>query len=178
MTTTTSPSEKNQAIIQSRQVLELITVANDFVSFIEKSEDYTKEQILNYLHRVFPLLYIKASLIPDIEVSDEEAIEHYVTEEQWESVFNLIHKALEKEDIYYYIDLHEHTHQDAIRASIAENVADLFQDLKDFLVLYQKPVYTFKENAIREVKQLFITRFGFILVNGLTAIHYLLYGHD
>lgn len=171
---TTQP-DQNQMILQSKQVLEMVTVANDFIAFMDKAEEYTAEQLLVYIHRVFPLICLKASLLPAIEVTDEEAVEHYVTEEQWETVFRTVRAILKEEDEYHYIDLHERTHQDAIKASIAENVADIYQDLKDFLLLYQKPLYTFKENAIRECRALFENRFGFFLVNGLTAVHYLLY---
>ncbi|NQV02558.1 MAG: DUF5063 domain-containing protein [Bacteroidia bacterium] len=164
-----------EAVVQSRQVLEMLTVANDFTLFIEKAEEYTREQVLIYLQRVFPVIYLKASLLPDDKATDEDAIEHYVTEEQWGTIFNSIREKLGQEDIYYFIDLHEKTQQDAIRASIAENIADIYQDLKDFLLLIQKPQLAFQENAVRECRHLFQTRYGYKLVNCHTAIHYLLF---
>lgn len=168
-------SAGREAVIQSRQVLEMLTVANDFTLFIEKAEEYTREQTLVYLQRVFPVIYLKASLLPEIKVTDEDAIEHYVTEEQWETIFNTIRQKLGQEDLYYFIDLHEKTQQDAILASIAENITDIYQDLKDFMLLIQKPQLTFQENAVRECYQLFQTHFGYKLANCHTAIHYLLF---
>ena len=165
----------NDRAVKSRPVLEMLTVANDFTLFIEKAEEYTREQILTYLQRVIPAIYLKASLLPEIIVSDEEAIEHYVTEEQWESVFNTIREKLGQEDVFYFIDLHERTQQDAILASIAENITDIYQDLKDFLLLIQKPQQAFQENAVRECRYLFQTRYGYKLVHCHTAIHYLLF---
>jgi len=162
-------------MLQSKQVLEMLTVANDFTLFIEKAEEYPREQIITYLQRIFPVIYLKASLLPDIKVKDEDAIEHYVTEEKWAEVFNTIRAKLGQEDIYYYIDLHERTQQDAIRASISENIADIYQDLKDFILLYQKPIQSFQENAVKECQRLFQTRYGYLLVNCHTAIHYLIY---
>ncbi|MFH1159624.1 MAG: DUF5063 domain-containing protein [bacterium] len=170
-----SITTSGESPIKSKQVLEMLTVANDFCLFIEKAGEYTPDQILTYLQRVFPVLYLKASLLPELEMEDEDAIEHYVTEEQWETVFNELRSKLGEEDLYYYIDLHEKTQQDAVRASIAENVADLFQDLRDFVLLYQKPLQSFQENAVKECRRLFETRYGYKLVNCHTAIHYLLY---
>ncbi|MFH1297488.1 MAG: DUF5063 domain-containing protein [Bacteroidota bacterium] len=164
-----------EAVVKSRQVVEMLTVANDFTLFIEKAEEYTREQILIYLQRVFPVIYLKASLLPEIKVTDEDAIEHYVTEEQWETIFNSVRQKLGEEDLYHFIDLHEKTQQDALRASISENTADIYQDLKDFLLLIQKPQLTFRENAVRECRDLFQTHFGYRLVNCHTAIHYLLF---
>jgi len=174
----TNRPDVSESLVRSSQVLEMLAVANDFTLFIEKAEEYTREQILNYLHRVLPAIYLKASLLPEIQVTDEEAVEHYVTEEQWEIRFSLLRERLGPDDEYSFIDLHEKSQQDAVRASIAENIADIYQDMKDFLLLYQNPLHTFQENAVRECRQLFQTRYGYRLVNGLTAIHYLLYQEE
>ena len=162
-------------VLKSKHVIEMLTVANDFTLFIEKVDGYSREQIITYLQRILPIIYLKASLLPDIKVKDEDAIEHYITEENWESLFNVIHTKLGEEDFYYYIDLNEQTQQDAIKASIAENIADIYQDLKDFILLFQKPIQTFQENAVKECKHLFQTRYGYSLVNCHTAIHYMIY---
>lgn len=161
--------------VASRQVLEMLTVANDFCLFLEREDDISKENLLKYLQKVLPLIYLKASLLPDIEVTDEEAIEHYVTEEQWEVLFNIIRNTLGKDDEYYMIDPVEHSQQDPVKGSIAENIADIFQDLKDFVILYQKPMLAFKENAVRDCRHLFETRYGYRVVNAHKAIHYLLF---
>ena len=161
--------------VASRQVLEMLTVANDFCLFLEKEEEIPRENLLKYLQKVLPLIYLKASLLPEIIVSDEDAIEHYVTEEQWEDMFNLIRNTLGRDDEYYMVDAGEHSHHDPVKASIAENIADIFQDLKDFVLLYQKPLLAFKENAVRDCRNLFETRYGYRVVNAHKAIHYLLY---
>ncbi|HTX89542.1 MAG TPA: DUF5063 domain-containing protein [Bacteroidales bacterium] len=160
--------------VESRKVLEMVTVSNDFCLFLEKADDYSKQQILEYLQKVLPLIYLKASLLPVIRVEDEDATEHFVTEEQWEDLFNLLRGKLGEEDVYYFIDHHERSSTDAVKASLAENITDIYQDLKDFILLYQKPLRTFRENAVRDCRELFETRFGFRIVNSHAAIHYLL----
>lgn len=161
--------------IYSKNVLEMFTVANEYCLFMEKIVDFPKEDFLTYLQKVCPLIYIKAALLPDVEVTDEEGLEHFVTEEQWEDLFNIIHLKLGEDDLYYFIDHHEKTHQDAIKASLAENLTDIYQDLKDFLLLYGKPLKVSRENAVHDCKRLFETRFGYRLVNAHSAIHYLLF---
>ena len=161
--------------VYSKKVIEMLTVANEFCLFIESAVDTSKDDLLNYLQKICPLIYIKAALLPDIETGDEDAVEHFVTEEQWEDIFNNLHLKLGEDDLYYFIDHHEKTHQDAVRASLSENLTDIYQDLKDFLLLYQKPLKAAKENAVRDCKKLFETRFGYRLVNAQTAIHYLLF---
>ncbi len=162
--------------VYSKKVLEMLTVANEFCLFLEKSEDYPKEDVMRFLQKIIPLIYIKASLLPDIETKeeDEDTAEHFVSEEQWENMFNVLREKFGRDDIYYFLDHHEKTNQDAIRASLAENFADIYQDLKDFVLLYQKPLKVSMENAVRDCKRMFETRYGYRLVNAHSAIHYLL----
>jgi hypothetical protein len=165
-----------QEPVYSKKVLEMLTVANEYCLYLEKAEDYTKEDILQYLQKLIPLVYLKASLLPDIEVADDSVAEHFVTEEQWETLFNTLRIKFGKDDIYYMIDREDLTEIKPFEASISENLSDIYQDLKDFILLYQKPLKISKENAVKDCRELFIKRTGFRLVNVHQAVHYLLYG--
>lgn len=164
--------------VYSRKVLEMITVANEFCLFMEKADHYSMEELLNFLQKISPLIYLKSALLPDIEVEDDNAMEHYVTEEQWEYLFNVLYNKFGEKDQFFFVDLHEKSHNDAIKGSLAESFTDIYQDLKDFLLLYQKPMKAFKENAVNECKRLFSTRYGYRLVNAQAAIHCILYPED
>ena len=166
--------ETGQDPVESKKVLEMVTVSNDFCLFLEKSEEYSKPEILAYLQKILPLIYIKASLLPDLEVENEDATEHFVTEEQWENMFNVLRQKFAGDDAYFFIDHHEKSNTDPVKASLSENISDIYQDLKDFILLYQKPLKLFRENAVRDCKNLFETRFGYRIVNSHSTIHYLL----
>ncbi len=157
--------------VYSRKVLEMLTVANEYCLFLEKAEEYSCEELLNFLQKIAPLIYLKSVLLPDIEVTDETAVEHYVNEEQWENLFNLLYIKFGKTDQFYFIDMHEKSHSDPVKGSLAECFTDVYQDLKDFVLLYQSPIKTFKENAVKECKRLFETRYGYRLINAQAAIH-------
>jgi hypothetical protein len=161
--------------VLSRNVIEMLTVANEFCLFLEKADDYSRDDILVFLQRISPLLYIKASLLPLIEPTEDEAAEHFITEEQWEDLFNTLRQKFGDDDIYYFIDPQDKSNQDAIRASLSENFADVYQDLKDFVLLYQKPRKTSMDYAVYECRNLYETRFGYRLVRALSAIHHLLH---
>jgi hypothetical protein len=161
--------------VYSRKVLEMITVANEYCLFLEKAEEYSVEELFDFLQKISPLIYLKSALLPDIEVEDEDAVEHYVSEEQWESLFNMLYNKFGEKDHFYFVDHHEHSHNDPVKGSLAESFTDIYQDLKDFLLLYQKPLKSFKENAVRECKRLFATRYGYRLINAQSAIHCIQY---
>jgi hypothetical protein len=156
----------------------MVTIANEFCLFLEKSEEYPAQEILAFLQKMASLIYLKSALLPDVEVADEEAVEHYVTEEQWETLFNILYNKFGESDLFYFVDNNEKSHNDPVKGSLAECFTDTYQDLKDFLVLYQNPVRTFKENAVRECKRLFETRYGYRLLNAQAAIHCILFPEE
>jgi hypothetical protein len=160
--------------VYSKTVLEMLTVANEYCLFLEKADNYDRQDILLFLQKICPLIYIKASLLPSIELTDEDAAEHFVAEEEWEGMFNSLHLKFENDDLYYFIDPHERSHTDPVKASLAENFTDIYQDLKDFVLLYQKPRKASMEFAVYECKRLFETHYGFRLVRAHFALHYLL----
>lgn len=157
----------NEDILKSRNVMELLTVANDFCIFTENVSDNNKIQIFDYYQKVLPLLYVKGSLVPDIEVSNHSFNERYVTENQWEKVYKDIQEKLGKDDIYWNLD----NLNDAREQSIADNISDIYQDMKDFLILFQQPKMAAKENAVYEIKKLFEAHWGVRCANAVNAIH-------
>ncbi|MCX6266679.1 MAG: DUF5063 domain-containing protein [Bacteroidetes bacterium] len=164
--------------LYSVKVLEMITVANEFCLFLERAEEYELHILLNFLQKVAPLIYLKSALLPDIEVTDEDAVAHYVTEEQWEAMFNLLYSKFGANDLFYFVDNHEKSHNDPVKGSLAECFTDIYQDMKDFLLLYQNPQRSYKENAVKECQRLFETRYGYKLINAQSAIHCILYPEE
>jgi len=159
--------------VYSKNVLEFITVVNDFCLMMPKVGTLSKSSLIDYLQKVCPLLYVKASLLPAIEIENPEANERFVTEEEWESLFNELRKKFSKDDEFWYID-NSTEHNDSVKASLAESFTDIYHDLKDFLLLYQRNSIDAKENAVGEVKLAFEKRWGFRLVNAHKALHYLI----
>jgi hypothetical protein len=174
-----SVQKDSQEPVFSKNVLEMLTVANEFCLFLEKADDYPKESILSFLQKICPLIYLKASLLPVIQDVNDEAAEHFVTEESWGNILNSLQVKFGTDDRYHYLDHHEKTNLDAIPATLSETIADIYQDLKDFVILYQKPQKSSMEYAVYDCKRLFETRFGYLLVNAQQVIHFLRYsGRD
>ena len=171
----TTVQEGSQDLVYSKNVIEMLTVANEYCLFLEKAGDYPLDQILSFLQKICPLIYLKASLLPEIKEVQDESAEHFVTEENWEAILNSLQVKFGNNDLYYYLDLNEKSNLDAVPSTLSETFADIYQDLKDFVLLYQKPQKSSMEYAVYDCKRLFETRFGFRLVNAQKALHYLVY---
>jgi hypothetical protein len=158
-----------------KQVIELLTVANEYCMFIEKAYDYRKEEIMQYVHRIAPLLYLKGSLLPELESRNPEATERFVTEEVWESIFNDLRNKFGRDDEFWFIDESSFQGEEITRGSMAEQLADIYQDLKDFVSLYSKNTADAIINSIVECRHLFHTNWGYKLLRIQKNIHYILY---
>ena len=162
--------------VYSRQVVELLTVANEYCLFIEKAEEYSKADIINYFRHVLPLLYLRASLVPPLTPSNPEESERYVIEEVWESLFNSIRNKFYPDDHFWMSqDAHDET-TDIEKFSLGECLADIYQDMKDFLMLYQKK-HSSRENAVANIAMWFRERSGLSIIRAQYALH-LLYLKD
>jgi hypothetical protein len=159
--------------VYSKSVLEFITVANDFSMTMSRIESLKITWLTNYLQKILPLLYIKGSLLPSIEVTNPEANERFFTEEEWEFLFNQFRLKFAGDNEFWFIDPST-SYNDPVKASLAESLTDICQDLKDFLTLYQKNSLDAKENAVNEVRISFEKRWGFLLVNVHKVLHYLI----
>lgn len=152
----------------------MLTVANEFCHFIEKAYNYENQDILEYMQKILPLMYLKGSLLPNIEVQVPEANEKFVTEENWEIIFNELRDKFKPKDEYWTVDHADFNFNESEKSSLAENLTDIYQDLKDFVLLYAKSTEAAKENAVRDCKLYYEVHWGYRIVQALKYIHDLL----
>lgn len=166
---------QSDTIDQKKQIIELLTVANEYCMFIEKAYDYSKDDILQYMHRMAPLLYLKGSLLPELEVENTEAYERFVTEEVWENIFNELRNKFGREDEFWFIDETNFIDNEVTKGSMAEHLTDIYQDLKDFVFLYSKNTRDSILNSVIECRKLYQTSWGLKIVRTQKNIHYMIY---
>ena len=159
--------------VYSKQVIELLTVANEYCIFTEKVDDYSKADIVNYYRHILPLLYIKGSVLKPIIPQHPEDAERFLTEESWEIILNSLRNKFYPDDHFWICEDSSDENTDVEKMSLAECLADIYQDLKDFVMLYQKNLYSSRENAIAEIARLFSEHYGEIITLALPALHQL-----
>ena len=109
--------------------------------------------------------------MPDIVLEDNSASERFVNEEQWEAIFTTLQTKLKGNDLFYYIEDSISGTETSIKTSLAEFIADVYQDMKDYVLLFQKNLLAAKENAVFDCKQLFISHWGMRALEIPKAIH-------
>jgi hypothetical protein len=167
------------SIAYSKNVIEFITVANEFCSFLERSEDLETPDFLGRLQKILPLLYLKASLLPGFEFEAEDGLEKFVTEIDYSLIQQKILRHTGASDDYQEVFLSGmQFSESALTASISENVADIYQEMKDLVMSFRMLNDEVMEQAVWECKNNFSLMWGQTLVNCLRAIHNLIYGEN
>lgn len=156
--------------VYSKNTLEFITVCNDFCITMSYPDKIDFLSLTDYLVKVLPLLYLKAALLPEVEVSNPEMNQRFVTQEEWEKLFLELRKIIGDNDEFWYIDSNTEK-TEPLKGSLSEHLADIFQDSQDFLLLYQKNSLDAKENALHEVLKSFRLYWGYRLVNAHKILH-------
>lgn len=163
-------------IVYSKNVVEFVTVASEFCSSVEKVSKITARENLQKLQKFLPLLYLKAALLPETEQLLDDELEKYVSELD----YNVLHQKwlllLNEYDTFYEVfDPNIQFGHEAVTASISENLLDIYQDLKNFLIAYSIGNDEVMNDALLECTNHFGEFWGQQLVNVLRAVHMLLY---
>ena len=163
-------------IVYSQEVIEFVTVANNYCQLAEGAFELDRRQLLTSALGILSNLYYRAINLPDIEPLLEEQAEHLVTEEDWDYVHQTIQKILGRHDAYQEVfDPNIQYSETPVGASLAENFADIYQDIKNFISLYQIGTTEIMNDALWECRQNFEQYWGQKLVNALRAMHQLLF---
>ena len=77
--------EKENNPIYERNTLEFVTVALEFCTFVENAGNTGLFDFLDKAVKILPLLYLKATLLPEAEEDEDAEPELTVTEDMYES---------------------------------------------------------------------------------------------
>jgi hypothetical protein len=135
--------------------------------------------MLKIMQRILPLMYLKASLLPALEPVFEDGNEKFVTETDWQRIHDTLRQKLGTANDFaaQMSDVLDDSGI-PVPVTLSENMADIYQDLKDFLLLYQTGTQEVMNDAILECRMNFENIWGQKLVNAMRAIHKFIYSGE
>jgi hypothetical protein len=165
--------------VYSRNVVEFVAVANEFCKYAEHASELKGDELLKILQRILPLMYLKASLLPQLNPFFEGSNEKFVTEPDWTSINDTLKEKFGTANDYLEVfDEKIKESEGPVVSSISENMADIYQDMKDFLLLYQTGTVEVMNDAVWECRMNFENFWGQKLVNSMRAIHRFIYSGE
>lgn len=168
--------QESQHPVYSKNVIEFVTVAAEYCSFLENSNQQDSKSFIEKMTKILPLLYLKTSLLPLFEADSDEITERFVTENQYEYIRQQIVNVIGQYDEYLEVFHPDMQYSDSpILASISEDLTDIYQDLKDMIVNFQSANLQIMNDALANCEENFRHFWGQKLLNALRALHNVLY---
>lgn len=169
--------EKNAPIIFDKNTVEFVTVAAECCGFLEKVSQVSRRKFVDTALKLLPLLYLKASLLPRGEQMDEDDLEAFVTEGDYERVRAGVAALLREHDDYLDVFVKDMAYSDTpICQTVSENLADIYQSLKDFVCIYRLGLDRTMNDALLACEEQFREFWGQRLLNAMRALHDVKYG--
>ena len=163
--------------VYSRNVIEFVTVAVEYCNFIEKCNNVSAKELSSAMLRMLPLLYLKATMIPEIESDEENQNEDFVTEEIYVYILELVSQKLGVNDLDCTVPETASQSDEMTTAPVSEILADIYQDLKNFIMGYRTGEVTIMNEAIFVCKLNFEQFWGTRLLAAQPAFHKLMFGN-
>lgn len=168
-----------QNTVYSKNVIEFVTVVAETCLFLERVEGLSRNEFLLQAIKLLPLLYFKAVAVEMPEPIYDDPAERFVTEEDYLFVREKIEQLLGNDNVYLEVFHPDMKFSDTpIAVLISEDMADIYQEIKDFASNYSLGMPEIMNDALIECLETFREHWGQKLLNCLRALHALRYNED
>ena len=175
-------NQQNKSILMNKNVVEFVTVAAEFCSFVEQAEQRSRKDFVSVALKILPLLYIKASLLEPVKLDDEEDddLESIVSEDDYNVIRIAVAGLMGEQDDYLDVFVEDMKYSDRpVLKTISEDFADIYQDIRNFIEIFKMGMEETMRLSLQKVQQNFELYWGQTLVNTMRALHDVKYNqHD
>ncbi|MEX0985975.1 MAG: DUF5063 domain-containing protein [Bacteroidales bacterium] len=158
--------------VYAPEVLEFVRSANDYCSWLEESDKAGSVAFIRLSLSMLSRIYFRIVCLEEMEPAMEGSNEKFVTEQDWSSVYQKVLHLLGSHNEYLRIaDEGEFDKSDLVTHNISEDLADIYQDLKDFTLQYRQGIEEIMNDAVWEVMENFEQYWSEKLLNALRALN-------
>ncbi len=160
-------------------VSEFISSSSQYCTFLENTPNFNRKDFVKRAIELFSSLYFYGHKLPGFELEEETHLEKFVTELDWNTIYDKVKQKLGYHD--EYLDLYDPVAKEEEELSImslADNFADIYQDLKDFTTVYGIGNDEMMRAAMWELNYNFEQYWGPKLLNAIRILHRLYYSED
>ena len=149
-----------------------VTAAAQTCLLIEKASEYDRNEWLEQVRRLLPVLYLRARLVTPEETVMEEEPQRFVTEEDYNFALVGIRELLGADDAYLDVFVDQGIYTDEVQtAYISEGLADVYQELKDLAAAFQTGEEPIMHDAVVLCREAFEAHWGRKVLAVLRALH-------
>ncbi len=123
---------------QQREVAEFVALAQQYCQLIEDRSRNSVPDFLREMLRLLPRLYAAACSLSEPDCRSGEPVEREISHDQWMTLFIHLKKTLGQWDHYQsFVDVYD-LEEEPSTGSLADDLADVYRDLKNGLLRWDK----------------------------------------
>ena len=158
--------------IYQDSTIAFVTAAAQTCLLIEKINEHERDEWLEQVARLLPVLYLRARLLEETETMMEDEPQRFVTEEDYNFALVGVREFLGSDDAYLDVYVYRGVYTDEVQTSyISEGIADIYQELKDLAAAFQTGEEPVMNDAVVLCRQAFFEHWGRKVLSVLRAIH-------
>lgn len=150
------------------------SVATEFCDVVDSASSLDRATLLSRLYEVLPRLVHEGIELPTISLSDDDtrndARKTRMKDAEWGQLYQLLKEKLGDWDLYWQV-FDPTKDSEAIRGSLADDIADIFRDVKEGLA---RQGVDSQRDAIWEWRCGYYSHWGQHAMDALRTIHFLL----
>lgn len=165
-----------QQFIYSPKVIELITVCTEYCRYLEQCQGKQQEEFADVMRGLLSLIYLKVSLLGDVP-EEQGYNQGRVTEDDYNYIQGSVAAIMGIDDDYLDTFVVDFKYSDRpIRCTISENLADVYQTLRNLVEIFREGNEEAMQVALYEAVEEFKLTWGQSLLNALRALHDVRFG--
>lgn len=165
-------TQSNTHYVYQQPAIEFVTVAVQLCLYLEQVEGQDKSEFVEKMLCLLPLLYLKARLLPKATEELDGFPERFVSEQEYEDIRQKVAQCMGADDTYLEVFVEDMRYSDEpITAFISENIADIYQEVKDLACNYQTRDEAVMNDALVNCIEAFEQHWGQKLLNVLRPLH-------
>lgn len=159
--------------IYTPEALDFVAKATQYCITMEQAQLPDRRGLVLALRGLLPALYMAVNNLPEVDAEDYfDEVPEVVTEADYDYVRRRIAMVMGEQDDYLDVMVEEMKYSDRpIRKSISEDLADLYQSLRNFVESYKLRHEDTMLLALAQVREDYATYWGIVLLNALRALH-------
>lgn len=165
-------TQSNTHYVYQQPAIEFVTVAVQLCLYLEQIEGQDKSEFVEKMLCLLPLLYLKARLLPKATEELDGFPERFVSEQEYEDIRQKVAQCMGEHDTYLEVFMEDMRYSDEpITAFVSENIADIYQEVKDLACNYQTRDEAVMNDALVNCIEAFEQHWGQKLLNVLRPLH-------
>ena len=160
------------SFVYSVEVVALVKAANETATFFEELKGGEGKAFISEVVGHLSTLYSAMLKMGKTEPVNNTEGESTVSEQDWSQLFQRISQLLgPHNEIIRPAEENEFDRFELVTHTISEDLADLYQELRDFTTIYSRGVEELMNDAVWELRERFAEHWGKKLLRSLSALH-------